>query len=246
MLAVTCRRRCFGLSIRAAWIPMLALALLSGARAFAEPPAQPGLELDLRDVPLVTAINMLIAQTGAEISFVDPEGKLAGRKVVLLSAHPKNVEEALQKICRATGCYFEKESGGEYVISPQPLAPEKPAPGPAAAAPVDSLPQTEEIQRIAIQYMDARDILSMLMNSTLAENNHVLPTLPHAAQQLSQRRQFRLGSGHDQLAADLMRQVVPATEGDHAAGTLHAGRCPVTHTGQPLEQVGRQDGVVSR
>ena len=55
MLAVTCRRRCFGLSIRAAWVPMLALVLLSGACASAEPPAQPGLELDLRDVPLVTA-----------------------------------------------------------------------------------------------------------------------------------------------------------------------------------------------
>src|SRR5437016_5920776 len=143
MRAVMGGRRWFTVPLHRAWAPIMALALLSGARAFAETAAGSGLELDLRDVPLVTAINMLIAQTGAEISFVDPEGKLAGRKVVLLSAHPKNVEEALQKICRATGCYFEKESGGEYVISPQPLAPEKPAPGPAAAAPVDSLPQTE-------------------------------------------------------------------------------------------------------
>ena len=101
--------------------PLFALALLSGARAFAESTPGGGLELDLRDVPLVTAINMLIAQSGAEISFVDPEAKLENRKVVFLSIKPKSVEEALQKICRASGCYFEKEPGGEYVISPVPL-----------------------------------------------------------------------------------------------------------------------------
>src|SRR5712691_12314813 len=156
MIAETGRRRCRGVSIRLVWAPVLALALAfpTGGRASAEPPSQPGLELDLRDVPLVTAINMLIAQTGAEISFVDPEGKLAGRKVVLLSARPKDVEEALRKICRATGSYFEKEPGGEYVISPSPLASATPAvdagPAPtASAAAADSLPRTAVIQRIA-------------------------------------------------------------------------------------------------
>src|SRR2546423_4235542 len=103
--------------------PLLACALLVGGRAHAEPAAGTGLELDLRDVPLVTAINLLIAQSQAEISFVDPDGKLAGKKVAFLSMRPKSVEEALQKICRATGCYFEREPGGEYVISPEPLHP---------------------------------------------------------------------------------------------------------------------------
>jgi type II secretory pathway component GspD/PulD (secretin) len=191
MIAETGRRHCRGLSLHGVWVPMLALALAfpTGGRAFAEPPAPSGLELDLRDVPLVTAINMLIAQTGAEISFVDPEGKLAGRKVVLLSARPKDVEEALRKICRATGSYFEREPGGEYVISPEPLAAATPAADAGSAptasqAAVDSLPRTEVIQPIHCQYMDCRDILSMLDNSTLAEKGHVLPTLPHAARQL--------------------------------------------------------------
>src|SRR3954449_11419778 len=126
MSAVKGGRRRFAASVRRAWAPVLALALLSGARAFADTvPAAGGLELDLRDVPLVTAINMLIAQSGAEISFVDPEAKLQSRKVVFLSIKPKSVEDALQKICRATGCYFEREPGGEYVISPEPLASPK-------------------------------------------------------------------------------------------------------------------------
>src|SRR5712692_4671805 len=168
MIAETGWRHCRGLSRHGEWVPMMALALAfpTGGRAFAEPPSPSSLELDLRDVPLVTAINMLIAQTGAEISFVDPEGKLAGRKVVLLSAHPKDVEEALRKICRATGSYFEKEPGGEYVISPEPLTPATPAADAgsaptAAQAAVDSLPHSEVIQRIAIQFMDCRDILNM-------------------------------------------------------------------------------------
>src|SRR5437588_3852882 len=130
MSAVTGGLRGFGRSRHRAWAPMLALALLSGARAFGEPAAGGGLELDLRDVPLVTAVNMLIQQSGAEISFVDPEGKLQGRKITFLSVRPKSVEDALQKICRASGCYFEKEPGGEFVISPQPLRPAPPAPDP--------------------------------------------------------------------------------------------------------------------
>src|SRR5437588_4695506 len=135
MIAETRWRHCRQTTVRLVWMPVLALALAfpAGGRAAAEPPSQPGLELHLRDVPLVTAINMLIAQTGAEISFVDPEGKLEGRKVVLLSAHPRNVEAALQKICRATGTFFEKEPGGEYDISPQPLTPDKPVSDTSAA-----------------------------------------------------------------------------------------------------------------
>lgn len=170
--------------------PLLALALLvvPSTGGFADPPAHPGLELDLRDVPLVTAIDMLIAQTGAEISFIDPEAKLANRKVVLLSARPKNVEDALQQICRATGCYFEKEPGGEFVISPDPLTASKPASenlAPAApVASVDNLPSTEVIQSIKLQYMDCRDVLNMLENSTLAEKGRVLPSLPRSASQL--------------------------------------------------------------
>src|SRR5215216_4460754 len=107
MIAVTAGRRRWRLDTRRAWAPLLALTLLSGARAFAEPAAGTALELDLRDVPLVTAVNMLIQQSGAEISFVDPDGKLQGRKIVFLSVRPKTVEDALQKICRASGCYFE-------------------------------------------------------------------------------------------------------------------------------------------
>jgi hypothetical protein len=193
MIVETGWRRCGGFSVHLVWAPLLAVALAvavpTGGYAATEPPSQPGLELDLRDVPLVTAINMLIAQSGAEISFVDPEGKLQGRKVVLLSARPHNVDEALQKICRATGTYFEKEPGGEYVISPQPLTPDRPAPdaGPApaaASAAVDNLPRTEVIEPIRMQFMDCRDVLTMLENSTLADNGHVLPTLPHAAREL--------------------------------------------------------------
>src|SRR6476660_8360688 len=120
-------RRRHGVSVRGAWAPLVALALLSGTRAMADSAPVGGLALDLRDVPRVTAVNMLVAQPGAEISFVDPEAKLQSRRAVFVSIKPKTVEDALQKICRATGCYFEKEPGGEYVISPEPLTPTKAA-----------------------------------------------------------------------------------------------------------------------
>src|SRR5947209_15365962 len=127
MRAVLGGRRRFTVPVHRTCAVLLALALSAGVRAFADTAPGGGLELDLRDVPLVTAINMLIAQSGAEISFVDPEAKLQSRKVVFLSVRPKSVEDALQKICRATGCYFEKEPGGEYVISPEPLTPARAA-----------------------------------------------------------------------------------------------------------------------
>jgi hypothetical protein len=157
---------------------LLALTLLAGARVLGESAPGGGLELDLRDVPLVTAINMLIAQSGAEIAFVDPEAKLENRKVVFLSVKPKSVEDALQKICRATGCYFEKEPGGEYVISPEPLTPSKQAtqemaPS-AASAVVDSLPRSEEITKITLQYADPTWVKAMLENSTLVSRNHIV------------------------------------------------------------------------
>src|SRR4051812_35232210 len=116
MIAVWDGRSRVGRAFRRAWAPAVALALMTGV-ACADPVAGNGLELDLRDVPLVTAINLLIAQSQAEISFVDPDGKLQGKKVAFLSMRPKTVEEALQKICRATGCFFEKEPSGEFVIS---------------------------------------------------------------------------------------------------------------------------------
>jgi len=180
MSAVKGGRRRFAASVRRAWAPVLALALLSGARAFADTvPAAGGLELDLRDVPLVTAINMLIAQSGAEISFVDPEAKLQSRKVVFLSIKPKSVEDALQKICRATGCYFEREPGGEYVISPEPLASPKsdrPEQAPSAsAAVVDSLPRSEEITKIQLQYTDPTMLKAMLESWTPTLRNRVVP-----------------------------------------------------------------------
>src|SRR5947208_12338973 len=173
MSAETAGCRCFGVPLYRAWAPLLAMLLLSGARAFAETAPSAGLELDLRDVPLVTAINMLIAQSGAEISFVDPEAKLQSRKVVFLSVRPKSVEDALQKICRATGCYFEKEPGGEYVISPEPLTPARAAPQPEAAPSsiVDSLPRSEEITKITLMYSDPSMVKAMLENSTLTDRN---------------------------------------------------------------------------
>jgi hypothetical protein len=188
MIAAARRQRRRNGALRWAVVPVLALGLAPGRPVFAGTQPPPGLELDLRDVPLVTAIDMLIAQSGAEISFVDPGGKLSGRKIELLSARPHSVDEALQKICRAAGCYFEKEPGGEYVISPEPLTPMAPAPDPSQeplpASAIDTLPHTEEIQSIKLQFMDCRDVLSMLTNSTPISKGHVLPGLPHEANQL--------------------------------------------------------------
>ncbi len=185
MIAVSDGRSRTGRVFRWAWAPTLALALLTGV-SHAEPAAGTGLELDLRDVPLVTAINLLVAQSGAEISFVDPEGKLQSRKVVFLSMRPKSVEEALQKICRASGCFFEKEPGGEYVISPTPLTPPQSA-GPNVAATtasplVDSLPKNEEIARIQLMYSDPRDVKAMLENSTYTARIH--SRLPQTSREL--------------------------------------------------------------
>src|SRR3954449_10661767 len=154
MIDVSRRRGRAGFAVWA-WAPTLALALLSGV-CHAEPATGGGLELDLRDVPLVTAINLLIAQSQAEISFVDPDGKLQGKKVAFLSMRPKTVEEALQKICRATGCYFEKEPGGEYVISPEPMhpaaQPSDNTAGQGYSPMVDALPTSEEIQKVQLKF----------------------------------------------------------------------------------------------
>jgi type II/III secretion system protein len=183
MIAVSGGRSRGGFAFRWAWAPTLALALLAGV-CHAEPAPGAGLELDLRDVPLVTAINLLIAQSQAEISFVDPDGKLAAKKVAFLSMRPKSVEEALQKICRATGCYFEREPGGEYVISPEPLHPSAPATdnssAPAYPTMTDALPQTEEVQKVQLMYSDPRDIKGMLENSTLASHGRALMQAPQS------------------------------------------------------------------
>jgi general secretion pathway protein D len=181
--------RCRG-SRTLVWVgaPVLALALLAGA-ARADPSAGTHLELDLRDVPLVTAINLLIAQSGAEISFVDPDGKLQTRKVEFLTMRPKSVEEALQKICRAAGCYFEKEPGGEYVISPQPLTPPRPAAEETltpSSPMLDSLPRTEEINKIRLKFSDPRDVKAMLENSTLTSRSRVVRGMPRSARELQE------------------------------------------------------------
>lgn len=187
MIAVLRGRGRMGAASRWAWAPVMALALMSGIGR-AEPAAGTGIELDLRDVPLVTAINLLIAQTQAEISFVDPEGKLQNRKVAFLSMRPKNVEEALQKICRATGSYFEREPGGEYVISPEPLKPTRAAeenPGARGYQPMlDALPRTEEIVKVQLQYSDPRDLKAMLEHSTFTSRNQAITQRPAAWREL--------------------------------------------------------------
>jgi general secretion pathway protein D len=187
MIAVLRGRRPCGSACRWVWVPMLALTLITGIGR-AEPAGGTGIELDLRDVPLVTAINLLIAQTQAEISFVDPDGKLQSRKVALLSMRPKTVEEALQKICRATGSYFEREPGGEYVISPEPLKPARPAeehPAGRGDQPVlDALPQTEEIVKVQLQYSDPRDMKAMLEHSTFTSRNQAITQRPAAWREL--------------------------------------------------------------
>jgi general secretion pathway protein D len=187
MIAVLRGRSRFGAASRWAWAPLLALALLSGV-CQAEPAIGNGIELDLRDVPLVTAINLLVAQTQAEISFVDPEGKLQNRKVAFLSMRPKSVEEALQKICRSTGCHFEREPGGEYVISPEPLKPARgaePVPSGSGLQPIlDALPRTEEWIKIQLQYSDPRDMKAMLEQSTFTSGNQAITQRPASWREL--------------------------------------------------------------
>jgi general secretion pathway protein D len=187
MTAVFGSRSRRGSASRWAWAPVLALALVAGVGR-AEPAGGNGIELDLRDVPLVTAINLLIAQTQAEISFVDPDGKLQNRKVAFLSMRPKGVEEALQKICRATGSYFEREPGGEFVISPDPLKPTRAAeqtPQASGQQPMlDALPRTEEISKIQLQFSDPRDMKAMLEHSTFTSRNQAITQRPAAWREL--------------------------------------------------------------
>src|SRR5438067_2390727 len=223
MSSVRGGRRRQRMPLHQAWAPLLALALLSGARAMAESAPGSGLELDLRDVPLVTAINMLIAQSGAEISFVDPDAKLQSRKVVFLSIKPKSVEDALQKICRATGCYFEKEPGGEYVISPEPLATAKPAqpdmaPSSSPEA-VDSLPRSEEITKIRLQFTDPTMVKAMLENSTLASKNRIVPNGPGVLRDLHE--------------LDVIPGTFDGTTGDYTAPPTFA-----QPAGRPLDGTG--------
>src|SRR5207302_3799575 len=94
------------------------LGVLWGVGAFAAPGAQaaePPIELDLRGVPLGTAVNAISIQSGAQILFVDREGTLPTR-VVTLTAKPRSVEGALQLLCKAAECYWWKDADGIYLI----------------------------------------------------------------------------------------------------------------------------------
>src|SRR5438445_620589 len=93
---------------------VLAMGVLLGAAAFAAPGAQaaePPIELDLRAVPLGTAVSAISIQSGAQILFVDREGTLPTR-VVTLTAKPRSVEDALRRLCQAAECYWWKDADG--------------------------------------------------------------------------------------------------------------------------------------
>ena len=161
-----------------AWAPTLALALLAGV-CRAEPAAGGGLELDLRDVPLVTAINLLIAQSQAEISFVDPDGKLQGKKVAFLSMRPKTCRGGASKDLPRHWLLLRERAGRgvcDLARADASRDAKPPDNSPASGSqPWDRLlPAAEEIQKIKLEFRIPATSNQCWSHSTLASQNRAI------------------------------------------------------------------------
>lgn len=163
-----------GGAARFGWIGWCVVTLLVAAAPVASAPKvgpDTPLELVLRETPLGVAMNSLTLQTGVQILFVDPEGKLLARKVSL-NVTAKNVEEAIRRICTAAQCYYRKDEDGVYEISLEPPKPKgsahAPAEGMTATTAEALLPRNEVFEKIFLQYTDPRAMLQILMSNSFA------------------------------------------------------------------------------
>src|SRR5437879_1754588 len=97
---------------------LLAVGLAGGARAETQSRT---VSIDLADVSLGRVIQLLASSANVEIIVADPEGKLADRRLALVSLKDRPIEKALEYICRQANVYFERDKDGVFFVSAQPL-----------------------------------------------------------------------------------------------------------------------------
>jgi hypothetical protein len=137
--------------------------------------SSPPIDLELADAPLSQVVQLLIANSNAEIVFDDPEGKLADKKIRFISIKNKTLEKALEIVCRAVDVHFTRDADGIYHISGRPFAPAAGAPAapqpvrPVAPPGLPSLPAAEPVEyewvKVPLRFLDPSQAVQMLGSS---------------------------------------------------------------------------------
>src|SRR5437588_11794444 len=111
---------------------LLAVGLSGAARAETQSRT---VSIDLADVPFGRVVQLLASSANVEIGMSDPEGKLADRRLALVTLKDKPIEEAFKYVCRQVNAYFERDKEGVFFISAQPLKGPEPVVRPGGDLP---------------------------------------------------------------------------------------------------------------
>jgi hypothetical protein len=102
----------------------LALALTCGMTAAGTAPgaaAEPALvSFVYSEVRLTSLVKVLRIRYGADVRLIDPEDRLAERRISYIHLRDKNPGQALEIICRAAGVYLNRTTEGRYEITAKP------------------------------------------------------------------------------------------------------------------------------
>src|SRR4051812_20169941 len=93
---------------------LLAAGLAGAARAESQSRT---VSIDLADVPLGRVIQLLASSANVEIIVNDPEGKLADRRLALVSLRDKTIEKALEYVCKVANVYYDRDKDGVFFVS---------------------------------------------------------------------------------------------------------------------------------
>ncbi len=147
----------------------MVVAPLAGAYAQAQGTSEVRIDIDLRDMDMLTATKSLFQRTG--IQFVIEPGMDEFKRVTLKLTNV-TPEEAVRYICQAAGASFHKDEAGVYIIGHS-------KPTPMEAAPISvATPKAPHIfRKIKVLKAGAQEIFDMVMHGTAFNGLGSLDTL---------------------------------------------------------------------
>ena len=95
-------------------------AVAPAKEAAAAPEAQKTVTVELSNVPLRQAIQMVTNNSEMDVVVKDPDNRLDTFRISFLSIKNKPVERALELVCKSAGAQIARNANGVYVVTARP------------------------------------------------------------------------------------------------------------------------------